>query len=88
MSNMWSFGSSVVQAQAAASKLEQDSGNIQLQQQVASMGMRTVWNLGKMEILDCLKKVMIQVQITPHPLPVFLSLPFGPSVLGPPQLLP
>mmetsp|Transcript_39959 Transcript_39959/g.113290 ORF Transcript_39959/g.113290 Transcript_39959/m.113290 type:complete len:444 (-) Transcript_39959:41-1372(-) len=59
--NVWSFGSSVVQAQSAAMKLEQDSGNAQLQEQVASQGMRTVWNLGKIEIMDVICRVLMQV---------------------------
>ena len=62
MGNMGGFVSSVVQAQRAAMELEKDSGNTVLQQQVASMGMRTVWSLGKIEIMDLLHKVMIQVR--------------------------
>jgi len=58
---MWSFGSSVVQSQQAALALDKDAANEELKEKVAAMGMRTVWNMGKMEIMDTVYKVLDQV---------------------------
>jgi len=56
--NMWSFSSSMVQAGRAAMQLERDAGNAELQEMASTMGMRTVWSLGKMEIMDVVGRVL------------------------------
>jgi len=57
----WSFGSSVVATQSAAAALDKDGANEELRAKVAAVGMRTVWNMGKMEIMDTVYKVLEQV---------------------------